>query len=174
MWDKFGELNSAEEINVMAAGLLKEEKREDIYALAEENGLDKEMVDLFIAEDIDFICDDQTAACGKLDMELKDYQKRYVANAIEVTDNLKNMMGRERIRLSVHKYGVDIDIDITGEELAQAIRQKGKVLNNILKDVFTKAQMIHNEGNPASDMVVPMVIHEYLKPAKKKKGGQKK
>lgn len=167
MWDKFGELNSADEINSMARTLLKEGKKEEIYALAEENGIDKEMADMFTAEDIDFICDEQTAAYGKLDVELKDYQKSYVANAIEVTDALKNMTAREQIRLSVHKHGVDIDIDITGEELAKAIRTKGKVLNDILKDVFTRAQKIHNEGNPASDMVIPMVIHEYLK------GGQK-
>lgn len=169
MWDKFGELNSAEEINAMAGKLLKEGKTEDIYVLAEENGIDKEMADMFTSEDIDFICDEQTAACGKLDMELEEYQKRYVANAIEVTDTLKNMTAREQIKMSVHKHGIDIDIDTTGEELAKMIRQKGKVLNNILKDVFTRAQEIHNAGNPASDMVIPMVIHEYLK-----KGGKKK
>lgn len=169
MWDKFGELNSAEEINAMAEKLRAEGKAEDIYTLAAENGIDKEMADMFTAEDIDFICDEQTAACGKLDMELKDYQKRYVANAIEVTDALKNMTAREQIRLSVHKHGVEIDIDTTGEELAKAVRQKGKVLNDILKDVFTRAQEIHNAGNPASDMVIPMVTHEYLK-----KGGKKK
>lgn len=169
MWDKFGEMDSAEEINVLAGKLLGEGKTEDIYALAEENGIDRGMAELFTAEDIDFICDGQTAACGKLDMELKAYQKSYVANAIEVTDALKNMTAREQIRLSVHKHGVEIDIDTTGEELAKAVRQKGKVLNDILKDVFTRAQEIHNAGNPASDMVIPMVIHEYLK-----KGGKKK
>ena len=131
--------------------------------LAEENGIDKEMADLFTAEDIDILCDEQTAACGKLDMELKNYQKMYVANAIEVTDILKNLMVREQVRYSVHKHGVDIDVDTTGEELAKAVRMKGKVLNDILKDVFTRAQKIHNEGHPASDMVVPMVVYEYMK-----------
>ncbi len=169
MWDKFGELNSAEEINDMAEKLRAEGKTEDVYTLAAENGIDKEMADMFVSEDIDFICDVQTAACGKLDMELKDYQKRYVANAIEVTDTLKNMTAREQIKLSVHKHGVEIDIGTTGEELAKAVRQKGKVLNDILKDVFTRAQEIHNAGNPASDMVIPMVIHEYLKKEGKKK-----
>lgn len=169
MWDKFGEPDSAEEINRMAAELLAEEKIGDVYTLAEENGIEKEMADLFVAGDIDFLCDDQTAACGKLDAELKVYPKNYIANAMEATDILKNLTAREQIRYSVHKNGVDIDINTTGEELAKAVRKKGKVLNDILRDVFTRAQKIHNEGNPASDMVMPMVVYEYLKEEGKKK-----
>lgn len=171
MWEKFGEQNSAEDINELAKQLRSDGKKDDVYELAEENGIDKDMVELFVNEDIDFICDKMTAATGKLIKEIEHYEKQYVANAKEVMDALQSMMARERVKLSVHKYGVDIDIDITGEELAAAVRQKGKVLNDILKDVFTKAQKIHLEGNPASALVVPMVIQEYLNPAK---GGKKK
>lgn len=169
MWDKFGEQNSAEEINELAKQLLSSGKKEDVYDLAEENGIDRDMVELFVNEDIDFICDKMTAATGKLTKEIGHYQKQYVANALEVMDALQSMMARERIKLSVHKYSIDIDIDITGEELADAIRQKGKALNDILKDVFTRAQKIHLEGNPASALVIPMVIQEYLKPIKEGK-----
>lgn len=171
MWEKFGEQNSAEDINELAKQLRSDGKKDDVYELAEENGIDKDMVELFVNEDIDFICDKMTAATGKLVKEIEHYEKQYVANAKEVMDALQSMMARERVKLSVHKYGVDIDIDITGEELAAAVRQKGKVLNDILKDVFTKAQKIHLEGNPASALVVPMVIQEYLNPTK---GGKKK
>lgn len=167
MWDKYGELNSADDINKKAAGLLQKEKKDDVYALAEENGIDKDMADLFVAGEIGFICDDITAACGKMDKEIAYYQQQHVANVIEVSEALRSYMGRERVKLSVHKYGVDIDIDVTGTELAQAIRKQGKSLNNICKDVFTKAQSIHNAGNPASALVVPMVIQEYLKEDKK-------
>lgn len=169
MWDKYGEQNSADELNALARQLLSEGKKDEVYELAKENGIDKDMAELFVAEDIDFICDNMSAAIGKLDVEIEHYQKQYVANALEVKDALESYMSRERVKLSVHKYGVDIDIDVTGDELADAIRQKGKVLNDILKDVFTRAGKIHQEGNPASALVVPMVIHEYLQPVKEDK-----
>ena len=169
MWDKYGEQNSAHELNALARQLLSEGKKDEVHELAKENGIDKDMAELFVAEDIDFICDNMSAAIGKLDVEIEHYQKQYVANALEVKDALESYMSRERVKLSVHKYGVDIDIDITGDELADAIRQKGKVLNDILKDVFTRAGKIHQEGNPASALVVPMVIHEYLQPVKEDK-----
>ena len=174
MWDKFGEFDSAKELNEKAVELKKNGKNEDLKTLAEENGIDADMLEMFIDGDIDFLCDTQSAAEGKLSVELKNYQKQYVANAMEVVDALTSMMVKERIKLSVHKHGVDIDIDITGEELAKAVRKKGKSLNDICKKVFTKAGQIHAAGNPASAMVVPMVIHEYLKEEKKGKKKEEK
>ncbi|MCM1159357.1 MAG: hypothetical protein NC300_11345 [Bacteroidales bacterium] len=172
MWNKFGEFSSAEEINQKAAGLLAEGKKDEVLALAEENGIDREMAELFMEGGLDYICDAQTAAFGKLDAELKQYEKAYVANAMETADALKSLMARDRIAMSVHKHGVDIDIDISGDGLAEAVRKKGKALNSILKNVFTRAQAIHRQGNPASAMVVPMVVWEYIRPEKRgKKNG---
>ncbi|MEW4411555.1 hypothetical protein [Clostridium sp. AN503] len=42
MFDKFGKLNTVEELNAAAAGLLAEGDTESIIALAQENGLDVE------------------------------------------------------------------------------------------------------------------------------------
>lgn len=168
MWDKFGEFDSSEEINEKAADLRKNGKKEDLKILAEENGIDADMMEMFSEGNIDFVCDTQSAASGKLEVELKNYQKQYVANAMEVVDELNSMMIRERIKRSIHKSGVDIDIDITGDDLAKAIRKKGKSLNDICKKVFTKAGQIHAAGTPASSMVVPMVIQEYITDKKKK------
>lgn len=169
MWDKFGEMDSAEELNKKAMELKKNGKAEDLKTLAEENGIDGDMLEMFADGEIDFICDTQTAAEGKLSVELKNYQKQYVANAMEVVDALTSMMMREQIKLSVHKAGIDIDINVTGEKLAKAVRRKGRSLNTICKKVFTKAGEIHAAGTPASSMVVPMVINEYLKEEKKGK-----
>lgn len=169
MWNKFSEMDSAEELNKKAMELKKNGKAEELKLLTEENGIDGDMLEMFTDGEIDFICDTQTAAEGKLSVELKNYQKQYVANAMEVVDALTSMMMREQIKLSVHKAGIDIDIDVTGEELARAVRRKGKSLNAICKKVFTKAGEIHAAGTPASSMVVPMVINEYLKEEKKGK-----
>lgn len=171
---KYGEQESAAGINELAKKMKAEGNKDTVYELAEENGIDKEMVDLFMEGHIDMICDVQTAAEGKLAVELKNYQKRYVSNAIEVVESLKSLISRERVKYSVHKYGIDIDIDITGEELAAAIRSKGKSLNDICKKVFTKAGEIHAKGNPASALVVPMIIQEYLQKQPEKKVTKKK
>lgn len=174
MWDKYGEMNSAEEINEKAKKMREEGKPEELKEMAKENGLDEDMVDFFLEGEMDIICDNMSAAIGKLQVEIEHYQKQYAANAKEVVEALESMMSRECVKLSVHKYGVDIDIDVTGDNLAEAIRSKGKDLNTICKDVFTKAQKIHLEGNPASALVVPMIIHQYLQPVKGKKEDKKK
>ena len=112
------------------------------------------------------LCDCTEAAFGKLSVELENYDKRYIANAKEVVQALESLMAQKKVRYEMHMYGIDISIDITGEQLAEQIRKNGKNLNTILKDVFTKAQKIHSEGNPASALVIPMVIEQYMKEGK--------
>ena len=51
MWEKFGEFDSYEEINRAAAAQLKEDDIEAIYAIAEENGIDREDAEEFIEGD---------------------------------------------------------------------------------------------------------------------------
>ncbi len=172
---KYGEMDSAEEINKKAAELKAAGDREGVGILAKENGIDKDMADAFWDGYVDLICDIQTAAAGKLDVEIAEYSKMYVANAMEVAEALKSLTMQEKVVYSIHKAGVDMDIDCTGEELAAAIRQKRKSLNDICAKVFKKAGEIHASGTPASAMVVPMVIYEYITAEKeiKKKGDKK-
>lgn len=174
MWDKYGEFNSFDEINAKAKELLAAGQTGEVRVLAKENGIDPAMTDYYITGDINFLCDRMTAAIGKLNKEIEKYPKQYVANAKEVKECLETCMAQDVIKYSIHKYGVDFDINITGDELAEAIRKKGKNLNNICREVFTRAQKIHQEGNPASAMVVPMVINEYMKTdSNSKKKGDK-
>lgn len=72
MFDLFGNMDSAEEINKTAAGLLDEGDTDNIKKLAEENGIQAEIADLFIAGEIDWIADDMTAAIGKIQIEEDD------------------------------------------------------------------------------------------------------
>ena len=44
MWDKFGEFDSAKELNEKAVELKKNGKNEDLKTLAEENGIDADML----------------------------------------------------------------------------------------------------------------------------------
>lgn len=65
----FGDFNTYEEINEAAKGLLDEGDTKNIYVLAKENGIDKEVAKLFAEKELDFLCDAESAAIGKIDME---------------------------------------------------------------------------------------------------------
>lgn len=69
MFDKFGEMDSAKEINELAENLLDEGDTESIRVMAKENGIPAEFVDLYLQGDIPDLCDPLTAAMGKLDVE---------------------------------------------------------------------------------------------------------
>ena len=71
MFDKFGEMDSCKEINELAENLFNEGDTESIRTLAEENGIPEDYVDLYLNGDIPYLCDAQTAAMGKLDIESK-------------------------------------------------------------------------------------------------------
>lgn len=72
MYEKFGEFDSFEEINKSAAGLKAEGDKESLLVLAKENGIDDYMIDMFMDGDVDVICDLETAAIGKVEVESKD------------------------------------------------------------------------------------------------------
>lgn len=66
----FGDFRSAEELNQCAAGLKAEGDIENLKALAEENGIDPDMAQLFIDGEIPELCDDETLALARLNEEL--------------------------------------------------------------------------------------------------------
>lgn len=72
LYSKFGEMGSADEINELAGNLLKEGDKKSIKEMAKENGITKDFVDMFIDGDIPCLCDAQTAAIGKLEVEAKE------------------------------------------------------------------------------------------------------
>ena len=56
-------------INELAENLFNEGDTESIRIMAEENGIPEDYVELYINGDIPYLCDAQTAAMGKLDVE---------------------------------------------------------------------------------------------------------
>lgn len=108
MFEKFGEFNSAAEINETAVNLRKEGDFESLKALAEENGLDPEEAEDYITGAADKLCYTALmAAMGKLDLEEKD---------LEIGGVLKDWTDCIR----------DMCVDVDG--MAEAVRKKGKTL----------------------------------------------
>ena len=107
MFDKFGNLEGADEINELARNLLKEGDTESIRALAKENGLDPALADEFITGGMDILCDDMGAAIGKLDIEAGELKLKGIMN--DWLDYLKSRC-------------------FESEEVAKAVRRKDRNL----------------------------------------------
>lgn len=69
MYDKFGEMNSYQEINELAENLFNEGDAESIREMAKENGIPDDYVEMYLQGDTPVLCDALTAAIGKIDIE---------------------------------------------------------------------------------------------------------
>lgn len=72
MFDRFGEFDTAQEINETAVNLRKEGDKESLKVLAKENGIDEDTVEAFLDGTLLFICDEMTAAIGKIEIEAQE------------------------------------------------------------------------------------------------------
>ena len=111
LYEKFGELGSADEINELARNLLKEGDTESIKALAKENGIPEGYADMFITGDIPDICDVQTAAVGKIDAEVEE-------------------LGPKDIMADWAEYIKAVCIE--DEDMAHKVRAKGKSIKGCI------------------------------------------
>lgn len=116
MFDKFGEFDSAEEINKTADGLMNEGDTENIFILAEENGIDKEMVTAFKNGEIPFLCDDMTAAIGKIDVEKAELKPQEIM--VDWIEYIKTRCFEK-------------------EDMAKAVRKQGKSLKGCIAALLT-------------------------------------
>lgn len=115
MFEKFGELSSAAEINELALNLRSEDDFDSIKELAKENGIDPEMAEVFIDGGIDFICDAMSAAIGKIDVECAELKpKELVADWIEY---IKGTCAEH-------------------EGMAKAVREKGKTVKGCIAELL--------------------------------------
>ena len=104
MWEKFGEFDSYEEINRAAAAQLKEDDIEAIYAIAEENGIDREDAKEFIEGDAAELVTALMAAIGKLKVEAAELQPKEImadwVNYIQI-----QCVEDPKMRLAVRRRG---------------------------------------------------------------------
>lgn len=115
MFDKFGEMGSAGEINDLAANLLKEADTESIRILAKENGLESEIADMYITGDIAELCDDTMAAVGKIEVEAGELNPPEI-----MQDWIEYVKGQ----------------CMESEEMARAVRSKGKTIKGMIGELL--------------------------------------
>lgn len=161
MFEQFGEMGSAAEINLLAENLKKEGDTENIKKLAKENGLDEMDVEDFIAGDLLELCTDLSAAVGKLELEAKEL-------------GLKELMSDW-----VEWIKAECIVKVDGEfSFAKKVRAKGKTLSGALGAILkrsweikwkipekiVKAAGISNarvEFGIPGNATVRKIIHEY-------------
>lgn len=107
MFERFGEFDSAAEINETAVNLRKEGDTESLKILAQENGIDPDILEVFMQGTQLYLCDDMIAALGKLDMEVQ---------TVQCAEFMEDWV--EYIRSQCFEH----------QEVARAVRKKGKSL----------------------------------------------
>lgn len=107
MFDKFGEFDSAEELNRAAAARKEQGDEEALRLMAEENGIDKEDAEDYYDGGLDVLATSAMAAIGKLQVESADLRLGGVL--LDWAGELRAMC-------------------LESEEFARAVRRRGKDL----------------------------------------------
>ena len=115
MFDKFGEMNSCQEINELAENLFNENDIESLQAMAKENGISQEYVEDYLKGNIFNLCDPLTAALGKLEVEKEE---------LKPTHLMRDWVG--------YIEGQCLEND----DMAAAVRKKGKSLKGCIGELL--------------------------------------
>lgn len=128
MFEKFGEFDSAEEINKAAANQLAEDDKEAIYAIAEENGIDASEADDYIEGYTTELVTVLSAAVGKIEVE---------SEFLKISGLLKEWTG-----IVLHQCMID-------EQFCIAVRKRNKALKHcmaaLIKFSFENKVQVSNE-----------------------------
>lgn len=111
MFDKFGEMNSYEEINELAENLFNEGDFESLREMAKENGIEGDFVEMYTAGQTPYLCDAFTAANGKLDIECAELKPKEL---------MEDWVSYIRCQCMEHNA------------IALAVRRKGKTLKGCI------------------------------------------
>lgn len=115
MYEVYGEFDSFEEINEKADELLNSYGEHDVKEMAAENGIPEEIAEAYLNGDVPFLCDAGTAAVGKIEMER---QETVLEGILEDWISYIEASCQE------------------DEELAIAVRRKGKSLNGCIAELL--------------------------------------
>lgn len=117
MFEKFGEFDSVEELNRAAASQKEEGDEEALVLLAEENGIDKEDAEDYLDDYTNKLTTPLMAALGKLKVEIESY----------------------KISGVLLDWAQEIEAEcIESEEMARAVRRKGKDLGEYIARLTDK------------------------------------
>lgn len=104
MWERFGEMGNYKDINELAENLFNEGDIDSLKAMAAENGIPKEFVEMYLDGQTPELCDAETAALGKIDVECRDLKPKEIME--DWVEYLRGqVMENELLAHSVRKEG---------------------------------------------------------------------
>lgn len=115
MYEKFGEFDSAEELNMAAAGQKEEGDLEALVELAIENGLDREDAEDYMDDCMPVLATPVMAALGKIKVECEEMKPKQI----------------------MEDWVEYIKVQCTeSEEMAAAVRKKGKSIKGCIAELL--------------------------------------
>lgn len=130
MFDKFGEFDSVEQLNMAAEGLKNEGDTKSLFALAAENGIDKEDAEDYLDGCSGELATPVMAAMGRLEVEKKEIMK-------------DKDMNKKMIRMTIWNF---VSSMVSDPEMQKAIMKKGKRIEGVYKELESGASR-HKSGN---------------------------
>ena len=131
MFEKFGEFDSAEEMNCAAAAQLAEGDTEAILAIAKENGIEQLEAEEYIDGITEELVTPLMAALGKLKVEQEEYEiEGILEDWVQQIQAL--CFKEEQMRIAVRKKGKSLR-DCMAAMIAFAFENKVKVSDKITK-----------------------------------------
>lgn len=158
MFEKFGEFDSAEEINRAAAAQLAEGDLDAVYAIAEENGIDKEDAQDYIDGACMQLVNPLMAAYGKLLVETEDLQPDGIMK--DWTSYVEARCGEDgRMAEAVRRKGKSLKGCI-GALLKWSFKHQREIDSEILKAAGIKGRV--TLGEPDMKTAKKLITEYYL------------
>lgn len=159
MYSKFGELDSAREINELAENLFNEGDFESIKALSKENGIPEEFADAYLNGETEELCDAMTAALGKLEVEEEELKLKGIM--IDWTAYIKNQaMENDLLCHQIRKKSKSLKACI-GALLAWSFKNQQQIPQDIIKAAGVSARRV-TLGIPDMGTAKKLIREYYL------------
>lgn len=140
MFERFGELDSFRDINELAENLFNEGDTDSIRVLARENGIPTDFVEMYLQGDIPELCDQLTAALGKIDTEAAELKPKEIME--DWVEYLRGQcMENEELATNVRKTGKSLKGCIAAL-LAWSFKNQQTVDAGIVKAAGVSAQKV--------------------------------
>lgn len=140
MFEKFGEFNSAEDINLAAEGFKREGDIESLKEMLKENGLEPDMADMYMNDLIPFVTEPVSAAIGKLDVEAKALDCKELM--LDWVEYIKTQCFEDVVMAKAVRSGEKHLSGALGELLKYSFDNRIKVNDEIIKAAGIKASRV--------------------------------
>ena len=160
MFEKFGEMDSYKEINELADNLFNEQDIDSFKEMAAENGIEECVVALYLRGDLPELCDAESAALGKIEVECKELKPKEIMQ--DWVEYIKaQCMAQPKIALAVRKKGKSLKGCIAAL-LDWSFKNQIQIDKDILKAAGVKAGRV-TLGIPGMGQAKKIIKEYYLK-----------